>query len=114
MAALYQGVCYPTVEAARKTACSSASLSWGSGASSYSLDCTSSDFSAQHMDLCKRQDGGACQILQRPYPDFPECDYAGGSGMAVDWLFIVLPIMAGLWGLKKLSNLFDHNPRESE
>ncbi|QTD44303.1 hypothetical protein [Ottowia testudinis] len=114
MSALYQGVCYPSVEAARKTACSSASLSWGAGESSFSLDCTSLEFSSTQMELCKRQDGGSCLMIQRPYPDFPECNYSGGSGMAVDWLYLVLPIMAGLWGLKKLINLFDQNPKDTE
>ena len=112
MAALFQGVCFPTVEAAKQAACSASAHVWGSGLSSYSIECASTSFFGPSMDLCKRVDGGSCLTLQQPYPDFPACDFSGGADMAMDWMYAVLPVLATLWGLKKLAEIFSSNSKD--
>lgn len=111
-AALFKSVCFPSVEAAKQAACSASAQVWGSGASTYSVECASTSFSGSTMDLCKRVDGGSCTMIQQPYPDFPACDFSGGSDLALDWLYAVLPVLAVLWGLKKLAGIFNTNNKE--
>lgn len=109
---LYQGVCYPSDAAAKIAACSGASTSWGSGSSLYTSECTNTEFSGAYMDICRRTDGGPCTMTQVPYPTFQPCDYDGGANLALDWMYLVLPIFAVLYGAKKLLALFDSNDRE--
>lgn len=111
MSALFQGVCYPSAEAAKLAACSASSHVWGSGSESLSVECASTDFSGPSMDLCKRIDGGSCFMISQPYPDFPSCEFSGGADLALDWMYAVLPVLAVLWGLKKLASLFSENGR---
>lgn len=106
MSALFNGVCYPTEQAAKQTACSAASATWGSGSSVYTLECASSSFDGSSMTLCKRQDGGSCISIVQDYPAFPECDYAGGTDLAMDWMYAVLLLFVVLFGLKRLMALF--------
>ncbi|MDO5625732.1 MAG: hypothetical protein Q4G71_13710 [Pseudomonadota bacterium] len=111
MSALYQGICYPSNAEAKQAACSAISARWGDGASIYTVECTSS--SGPTMNICKRQDGGVCQIITQDYPDFPSCEHSGGTDMAMDWLYLVLPLMAALWGLKRLMRIFDTNREDA-
>ena len=113
MPALFKNVCYPTVEAAKQQACSAASLTWGSGASAFSQECASVTFTGPTMDLCIRQNGGPCQAYTTEYPHFPDCDFAGGVDFALEWLYLVLPVIATLWGIKRLIGLFSTNRDES-
>lgn len=113
MSSLYQGVCFPTEVEARQAACSAAQDRWGSGSSSFSTECTTVDFSATEMTICKREDGGPCSVIVQPWPVFPECDFSGGVSFAQDWLYLVLPVMATLWGLKRLIGLFAVNREEA-
>lgn len=106
MSKLFNGVCYPTVQAARETACSASSLTWGSGSSVYTLECATSDFDASSMTLCKRTDGSACMTISQDYPAFPDCDYAGGTDLAMDWMYGVLLLFVLLFGFKRLIALF--------
>ena len=114
MSSLFNGVCYPSVEAAKQASCSAAAHVWGSGASTWSIECASIAFSSNSMSmqLCKRVDGGECSMILQPYPTFSDCNYAGGADMAMDWMYAVLPVLAVLWGLKKLAGLFSANSRE--
>lgn len=109
MSALFKGVCYPTVEAAKAQACSAASMSWGSGASAFSQECASVTFSGPSMQLCIRQNGGPCEAYTLEYPAFPDCEFSGGVGLAVDWLYLALPLFALLFGIKQLIRVFATN-----
>lgn len=104
MPSLYHGVCYPSVEAAQAAACSAASLTWGDGSSVHTLECTSS--TGPTMALCKRTDGSACTLVDQPWPTFPECDHAGGTDLALDWMYAALLLFVMLFGLKRLIALF--------
>ena len=114
MASLFRGVCYPTVETARQQACSAASdTSIVSGGSVVSLECASTDFTGPAMALCKRVDGGQCLTIVQDYPAFPDCDFSGGVDLALEWMYLVLPVVVGLWGIKKLINLFGENREDA-
>lgn len=106
MPSLYQGVCYPTAEAAKAQACSAASLTWGSGSSINTLECASTSFEGPTMTLCKRTDGSACTLITQDYPTFPDCDHAGGTDLALDWMYAVALLLAMLYGLKRVISLF--------
>lgn len=109
---LFKGVCYPNDAEAKKAACSASSTSWGDGSSLYTVECTDTEFSAAYMTMCKRVDGGSCLVSQQPYPAFPPCDFDGGVSLTLDWLYLVLPLAATLYGLKKLLGLFDSTDRD--
>lgn len=106
MSALYRGVCYPTAAQAKREACSAASQSWGAGQSIVTVDCASGTFDGPRMQLCKRIDGGACQMLQVDYPDFPDCGHSGGHDFAKDWFYLVLPIFIVVFFYRRLIALF--------
>lgn len=112
MPSLFNGVCYPTAEAAKAQACSAASLTWGSGSSVHTLECASTSFEGPTMTLCKRTDGGACTLIQQDYPAFPDCDYAGGTDLALDWMYAALLLFVMLFGLKRLIALFSGTDKE--
>lgn len=111
--ALFNGVCYPDAGAAKQAACSATSATWGSGSSVFTVECASSDFTGPTFDVCRRQDGGACQILVYPAPTLPECGFSGGVDFATEWLYLVLPVIVSLWGIKKLIGLFDTNREDA-
>lgn len=113
MGALFKGVCYPDVLAAKQAACSSMSATWGSGSSVFSLECASSDFSGPTFDVCRRENGGECQMLVYPAPTFSECGFSGGVDFASEWLYLLLPVIVTLWGIKKLIGLFDINREDA-
>ena len=71
MTALYRGICYPEADAAKQAACSAASTIWGDKDAVYSVECASQIFGGSDMTLCKRVNGGACQMFTQPYPTFP-------------------------------------------
>lgn len=111
MGALFKGVCYPDAVAARQEACSASAATWGSGTSAITTECATSNFTLPTFEVCKRIDGGLCSILTYE-PFFPDCEYAGGTDMALEWLYLVLPILATLWGVKKLAEMFSTNPKD--
>lgn len=113
MSALYRGICYPSVEAARQQACSGASSIWGDAGNVITVDCVSTSFAAPTMQLCKRVNGGQCETIIQDYPPFPDCEFSGGVDIALEWMYLVLPIIATLWGIKKLIGLFDTNREDA-
>jgi hypothetical protein len=110
MGSLYQGVCYPDAATVQQAACSASSLKWGTGSEYITVDCVESIGSVMVMSKCT--DGQTCTTFQQPYPAFPECEFSGGTDLALSWLYAVLPVLAVLWGLKKLAGLFATNPKE--
>jgi hypothetical protein len=106
MGYLYRDTCFPTTETARQSACAGASASWGDGATAYTLECTSSDFSIPSMSLCRRANGGTCADYIQPYPNFPSCDFSGDSTLAIDWMHAALWLFCILFGIKHLIRLF--------
>ena len=103
---LFKGVCYPTEQHARTAACTEYRWHWGDSAGNYyTVECV--DDSGGDMKLCKRTNDGQCAFTHFRWPYFLECDYAGGTDLAMDWLTIVLPIMAFLFGFKRILHLFD-------
>ena len=103
---LFNGVCYPTEQHARTAACSEYRFHYGDAQGNfYTLECTHDDFG--DMQVCKRTNNQACVFYHFRWPYFLECDYHGGTDFAVEWLAIVLPVMAVLWGLKRLISIFD-------
>lgn len=113
MSALYRGVCYPSVEAARQQTCSASSVTWGDGSSVFTSECVTTDFTAPSMQICKREDGGPCITLTQQYPPFPACEHSGGVDLAADWLYLVLPTIVILWGIKRIIGLFDNNREDA-
>lgn len=79
---------------------------WGAGQDVYSLECAANGFDGSTMRLCKRLNGGACQIIERPFPEFPECNYSGGYEIAAEWLYLVLPLMVMVFVIRRLISLF--------
>lgn len=90
MGYLRQGVCFPDLPIVKAEHCAGVASAWGSGASAYSLECTSSDFSLSTFDVCKRLDGGACVSYAQPYPPFPVCVYDGGIALSMELFTAVL------------------------
>lgn len=113
MSALFNGVCYPSAEAAKQAACSAKASVWGSGGSVFTTECASLSFSGPSMEVCKRQDGGACLTIVQDYPPFPDCDFSGGVDLALEWLYLVLPVVVALWGIKRLIGLFSFNREDA-
>lgn len=111
--ALFRGVCYPSSDAAKQQACSAASFSWGSGASAFSQECASTTFTGPAMSICLRENGGACQAYSMQYPVMPECDYHGGVDLALEWMYLVLPAIVALWGIKRLIGIFSTNREDA-
>lgn len=109
MTALYRGICYPEADAAKQAACSAASTIWGDKDAVYSVECASQTFGGSDMTLCKRVNGGACQMLNQPYPTFPECSHSGGYDMAAQWFYLVLPLFIFVFYIRRLMNLFGEN-----
>lgn len=107
MGFLHGNVCFPSVEAAKQSACSGASATWGQGSSLYSASCTTTDFSDSDMSVCIRQDGGTCTTFAQAYPPFPECDFSGGTDLALDWLGVTVLLCMTLYGLRHIIALFD-------
>lgn len=65
------------------------------------------------MDIEKCIVGAAsCVTYSQPYPVFSDCDFSGGSDLALDWMYAILPVLAVLWGLKKLASFFGSNLKE--
>lgn len=109
MGALFQGVCYPDIEQAKQAACSAMSATWGAGENVFSIECASTSFTGPTFDVCRRENGGQCSTISYPAPSFPDCDFSGGVDFATEWLYLLLPVMVTLWGIKKLITLFDTN-----
>ena len=107
MGFLHSNVCYPTVEAARQSACSDASTSWGSGTTLLQADCTTTNFSLSSMTICRTSNGGACTNFTKVYPPFPSCDFDGGTAIALSWFAAAFLLAVTLYGLKNLLGLFD-------
>lgn len=106
-AALFRGVCYSDEFNAKQAACSSASLTWGAGHSVISLECPAQSFTGPEMQLCKRVDGGACEMILQPYPAFPDCEHSDGHAFALEWVYLVLPFIVALFFWRVLINMFN-------
>ena len=103
---LFQGICYPTEQHARTAACSEYRFHYGDASGNYyTIECT--DDKGGDMKLCKRTNNEPCVFQHFRWPYFLECDYFGGTNLALDWLYIVLPVMVLLWGLKRVIHIFD-------
>lgn len=113
MGALFNGVCYPDAIQAKQAACSAMSATWGAGSSIYTSECATTDFTGPTFDICRRENGGQCQLITYPSPSLPECGFSGGVDFATEWMFLLLPVMVSLWGIKKLNNLFDTNREDA-
>ncbi|MBQ7158907.1 MAG: hypothetical protein IJS09_05740 [Treponema sp.] len=103
---LFKGVCYPSEQHARTAACSDYRFSWGDASGNfYTVECTKDNLG--DMQICKRTNGQPCVFQHFRWPYFLECDYSGGTDLALDWFYIILPIFALLWGIKRLIHIFD-------
>ena len=43
----------------------------------------------------------------------PECDYHGGVDLALEWMYLVLPAIVALWGIKRLIGIFSTNREDA-
>jgi len=109
MGALYQNVCYPSIEQARLSACQNFNVNTLSGENVYSAECVSSDFTESQMTICKRTNGGTCTVISSPWPSTPDCLHDGGVSLSYDYFLLALPVLCVIFGGKKLIQLFDHH-----
>lgn len=102
----YKGVCYENIADAR--------LSFQSNFDDVSITANGDVISIHPLpstgatfQVCKSVNGSACTFETYDYPGFADCEHAITSEYVMDWLIIVLPIIATIWGLKKFIKFFD-------
>lgn len=112
MGFLHSNVCYSSLESARSVAAASFEARSMVGADLFTAEVVSSGLDPA-MTICKRQNGGACVLVDQPWPVMADCDYAGGVSLSYDYFLVAITLLLTVWGGKKLLQLFDTAHNES-
>lgn len=107
MGSLLSGTCFPTASQARAEFCGSVNQVWGFGPSLVSASCTSTDYDLVTYSVTLCQDETSCITQVRPYPPFPECDYASAVETSNELFVAALAVFAAVLAAKWLYSKFD-------
>lgn len=105
MAYFYGGTCYQSVQDAHLAACAGFSASGLENGELVTYSCTGA-VSGSSMEL-RRVTDSTSTLVYRDWPDMPDCSTAFTPDFALDWLSITLPVIAVVWGLRKLYEVFN-------
>lgn len=106
MGALYKGVCYPTTAQAQAEFCASFSIT-GTDSNGTVIEARCTVAGATTPTIRKFYNGvNPVTLTGYQYPSFSNCDHSGGTDLVNDWLLGSLVVVATIWGLRRLIELF--------
>lgn len=111
MGALYRSTCYASTPEALAATCSEFGGSSNVSNTLYTWQCTG--VSGTNFVVSRWQNGTPQSPVFVSVPTLQDCDYSVGSTVFLDFLYLALPIVATVWGLRRLYLIFStHHERD--
>lgn len=104
----HKNICYPTLPAAKQAACTSATQTWGNGASVMTADCTTGNFTSTSSVYVVRRctNGTACVSANTFYPAFQACTFDGSNNNPIEYFSMFLAVFVIVIAAKTVLNIF--------